>query len=152
MTTAESTAITYKSHLHEMTQTTPTVLWNDSATLKELEYAIEHGGVGATCNPVIVLDALKKESAIWNDRVRQLAAENPTATEDEIGWLLIEDVCRTRAKLLEKAFEEHKGRNGRLYVPRAGRRLRAICTTGPLHLRKPGPGCIPHHFEQLLST
>jgi len=116
MTTAESTAVTYKSHLHEMTQTTPTVLWNDSATLKELEYAIEHGGVGATCNPVIVLDALKKESAIWNEKVRQLAAENPTATEDEIGWLLIEDVCRTRAKLLEKAFEEHKGRNGRLSI------------------------------------
>lgn len=58
-------AAAYKSPLHEMTQTTPTCLWNDSATLSELDYAIEHGAVGATCNPVIVLEALKKEASIW---------------------------------------------------------------------------------------
>jgi transaldolase len=116
MTATESAVLAYKSHLHEMTQTTPTVLWNDSATLSELEYAIEHGGVGATCNPVIVLDALKKEPNIWNVHVKELAKENPTATEDEIGWLLIEDVCRTRAKLLETVFHQHKGRNGRLSI------------------------------------
>ena len=39
--------VAYKSPLHEMTQTTPTCLWNDSATLSELTYSIEHGGVGA---------------------------------------------------------------------------------------------------------
>jgi transaldolase len=108
--------VAYKSVLHEMTETTPTVLWNDSATLAELNYAIEHGAVGATCNPVIVLDALKQESKLWNQRMRELAAEYPTATEDEIGWLLIEDLCRTRAKLLEPAFEAHKGKNGRLSI------------------------------------
>jgi len=46
---------TYKSPLHKMTQTTPTCLWNDSASIDELTYSIEHGAVGATCNPVIVL-------------------------------------------------------------------------------------------------
>ena len=54
-------ATTYKSPLHEMTQTTPTCLWNDSASIQELTYSIEHGAVGATCNPVIVLGVLKKE-------------------------------------------------------------------------------------------
>ena len=44
----------YKSTLHEMTQTTPTVLWNDSCSTEELTYSIGHGAVGATCNPVIV--------------------------------------------------------------------------------------------------
>ena len=33
----------YKSPLHEMTQTTPTCLWNDSASIPELTYSIEHG-------------------------------------------------------------------------------------------------------------
>ena len=36
-------AVAYKSPLHEMTQTTPTCLWNDSATLSELTYAIDEG-------------------------------------------------------------------------------------------------------------
>jgi len=114
MTTANSA--TFKSTLHEMTQTTPTVLWNDSATLSELTYAISHGGVGATCNPVIVLEALKSESEIWNPKIKELAAKHPTATEDEIGWMLIEEVSATRAKLLEHIFHEQKGKNGRLSI------------------------------------
>lgn len=109
-------AAAYKSPLYEMTQTTPTCLWNDSATLSELSYSIEHGAVGATCNPVIVLDVLKKEAHLWNDRIRGLAAEFPTATEDEIGWKLVEEISATRAKLLLPAFEKHKGRNGRLSI------------------------------------
>ena len=72
----------YKSPLHEMTQTTPTCLWNDSASIEELTYSIEHGGVGATCNPVIVLSVLKKEMALWKDRIRSLIIEMPTATAD----------------------------------------------------------------------
>jgi transaldolase len=108
--------VAYKSVLHEMTETTPTVLWNDSATLSELNYAIEHGGVGATCNPVIVLDALKQESKQWNQRIREIAEANPHATEDEIGWLLIEDLCATRAQLLKGVFDAHRGKNGRLSI------------------------------------
>lgn len=113
---AESTATAYKSHLHEMSQTTPTVLWNDSATLTELTYAIEHGAVGATCNPVIVLDALKLEKNIWDKRIAELGRQHPAATEDEIGWLLIEEISSTRAKLLEEVFKAHKGKNGRLSI------------------------------------
>jgi transaldolase len=106
----------YRSPLHQMTQTTQTVLWNDSATLSELEYMLEHGGVGATCNPVIVLDALKQESKLWSKRIVELAAANPTATEDEIGWMLVEEISATRAKLLKGIFDEQKGKNGRLSV------------------------------------
>jgi transaldolase len=97
--------VAYKSPLYEMTQTTPTCLWNDSATLSELTYSIEHGAVGATCNPVIVLDALKKEAHLWNDRIRALAVEFPAATEEEIGWKLVEEISAKRAELLRPAFE-----------------------------------------------
>jgi transaldolase len=106
----------YKSPLHEMTQTTPTCLWNDSATLSELTYSIEHGAVGATCNPVIVLDVLKQEAKLWNERIRSLADAMPTATEEEIGWKLVEEISAERSKLLRGAFAQHGGRNGRLSI------------------------------------
>jgi transaldolase len=116
MSSITQTPTAYKSPLHEMTQTTCTSLWNDSATLSELTYSIEHGAVGATCNPVIVLEALKREPQIWNDHIRALAKQMPHATEDQIGWKLVEDISATRAKLLLSVFEKHKGKNGRLSI------------------------------------
>ena len=107
---------TYKSPLHQMTQSTQTCLWNDSATLSELTYSIEHGAVGATCNPVIVLDALKKEAQVWNDRILRLAEQMPIATEEEIGWRLVEALSAERAGLLKHVFVEHRGKNGRLSI------------------------------------
>jgi transaldolase len=99
-----------------MTQTTPTCLWNDSASLQELTYSIEHGAVGATCNPVIVLGVLKKEMAAWKDRIRALIDERPTATEEEIGWQLVREVSIKAAGLLKPVFDAHRGRNGRLSI------------------------------------
>ena len=122
-------AVTYKSPLHQMTQTTPTVLWNDSADLEELRYTIEHGGVGATCNPVIALGILKKDIAAWRPRLEALLAELPNATEDQVGWKLVEEMSVKAAKLLEPAFAASGGRNGRLSIqtdPRLFRDARAI--------------------------
>jgi transaldolase len=99
-----------------MTQTTPTCLWNDSAALEELTYSIEHGAVGATCNPVIVLDVLKQEMHLWKDRIAELIRERPTASEREIAWALAEELSATRAGMLKHIFEAHKGRNGRLSI------------------------------------
>ena len=108
--------MTYKSPLHEMTQTTPTCLWNDSADIDELNYAIENGAVGATCNPVIAVGILKKEMAQWRPRIQELMKELPRATEDQVGWKLIEEMSVRAARLLEPAFAEHRGRNGRLSI------------------------------------
>src|ERR1700683_1204461 len=107
---------TYKSPLHEMTQSTPTCLWNDSASIKELSYSIEHGAVGATCNPVIVLGVLKQEMATWKDRILALIEERPTATEEEIGWQLVREVSVNAARLLKPVFYAQRGRNGRLSI------------------------------------
>lgn len=108
--------VAYKSPLHQMTQTTPTSLWNDSASIEELSYSIEHGGVGATCNPVIVVEVLKKEMHLWKDRIAALIKEMPTATEDAVGWKLVEEISINAAKLLYPIFEREGGRNGRLSV------------------------------------
>jgi transaldolase len=108
--------VTYKSPLHQMTQTTATCLWNDSADIDELKYAIDNGAVGATCNPVIAVGILKKEMGLWRPRIQELMRELPGATEDQIGWRLIEEMSVRAAKLLEPAFAEHRGRNGRLSI------------------------------------
>jgi transaldolase len=108
--------VAYKSRLHEMTMTTPTMLWNDSADIDELNYAIENGAVGATCNPVIAVGIIKKHIAEWRPRIQELLLELPGATEDQIGWKLVEEMSVRAAKLLEPAFAAHGGRNGRLSI------------------------------------
>jgi transaldolase len=99
-----------------MTQTTPTCLWNDSAAFEELQYSIDHGAVGATCNPVIVLDVLKQEFGQWKRRILEIIRENPEATEREIAWQIVEEISATRATMLRHIFDEHKGKNGRLSI------------------------------------
>jgi transaldolase len=119
----------FKSPLHEMTQSTPTCLWNDSASIQELTYSIEHGAVGATCNPVIVLGVLKKEMSSWKDRIHSLIAEWPTASEDQISWQLVREVSVKAAGLLQPVFNAHRGRNGRLSIqtdPRFYRNTQSI--------------------------
>jgi transaldolase len=110
------TRASFKSPLHEMTQTTSTCLWNDSASIQELTYSIEHGAVGATCNPVIVLGVLKKEMAQWKDRIQALIQQWPKATEDEIAWQLVREISRKSAALLKPIFDAQRGRNGRLSI------------------------------------
>jgi transaldolase len=107
---------TFKSPLHEMTQTTPTCLWNDSASIQELTYSIEHGAVGATCNPVIVVGILKKEMGMWKDRIRKLMEERPAATEGEISWQVVREISAKAASVLKPVFDAHRGRNGRLSI------------------------------------
>jgi transaldolase len=114
--TAPVHRVSFKSPLHQMTQTTPTCLWNDSASIEELTLSIEDGAVGATCNPVIAASILKKEMASWRPRIESLLRERPTATEDEIAWTLVEELSVRAAKLLEPIFNEQGGRNGRLSI------------------------------------
>ena len=125
----QATATAFKSPLHKMTQTTPTCLWNDSASIQELTYSMEHGGVGATCNPVIVLGVLKKELAIWKSRIEVLLNEFPTATEDEIAWKVVREISVRAAALLKPVFDAQGGKNGRLSIqtdPRLYRDAKSI--------------------------
>src|SRR3989442_1321522 len=115
----------YKSPLHQMTKTTPTCLWNASASIAELKDSISHGAVGATCNPVIALAALKADMATWKPRIAELIREMPSATEDQIGWKLVEELSIRAAEVLRPAFEKHGGRNGRLSIQTDPRNFRS---------------------------
>jgi transaldolase len=112
----QATASSYKSPLHEMTRSTPTCLWNDSASARELTYSIDHGAVGATCNPVIVLGVLKNELSAWKVRIQSLICELPNSTEDEIAWQLVREISVQAATLLKPIFDQQRGKNGRLSI------------------------------------
>ena len=107
---------TYKGPLHKMVRTTPTDLWNDSCSVGELAYAIEHGAAGATSNPVIAGEVLGKEMHLWRDRIKQIVKEMPAATEDEIAWRLVEEMSVKAAELLMPVFEREMGKKGRLSI------------------------------------
>jgi len=99
-----------------MVMTTPTDFWNDSCSVDELTYAIQHGAVGATSNPTIVLTVLKQEMNLWSDRIQQIIAENPTWSEIEITWKVIEEVAVHGSKLLLPVYERENGLKGCLSI------------------------------------
>jgi transaldolase len=103
-----------ESPLLRMTRETPTEYWNDSCAVDELAYAVERGATGATSNPSIVLDVMKKDAAHWAPRVRELAASAPTWSEVELTWSIIEEMAVRGAGVLEPVFGQSGGRRGRL--------------------------------------
>ena len=111
---APSTAI--DSALLRMTQRTPTQYWNDSCAVAELEHAVARGATGATSNPSIVLEVLKKESGHWMPRVRELALANPSWTEVELTWAIVEEMAARGAAVLQPIFEQRGPRIGRLSI------------------------------------
>lgn len=106
----------YKSPLHKTVMTSPTEFWNDSCAICELKPAIENGATGATTNPVIVGQVLKKEMNLWSDRINELVREMPLATEDDIAWKLNEEMAIKGAKLFDEIFKKEKGKKGRLSI------------------------------------
>ena len=69
------------SPLQKMVGSTPTDLWNDSCSISDLRYSIEHGAVGATSNPTIVFGVMQQEYGDWKDRIQQLFGERSSWTD-----------------------------------------------------------------------
>ena len=106
----------FKSPLHKMVCTSETDLWNDSCSVAELSYAIEHAAAGATSNPVIAGEVLHKEMHLWQDRIKEIITEMPAATEDEVTWQIVEELSIKAAGLLMPVFDREGGRKGRLSI------------------------------------
>ena len=66
--------------------------------------------VGATTNPVIVGNVLKKELHLWEGRIRELIAENPEDSYEDISWRLNEEMAVEAGNMLLPVFEESKAR------------------------------------------
>jgi transaldolase len=104
------------SPLLRMTEETPTQYWNDSCAVDELAYAIERGATGATSNPSIVLEVMRKETGYWVPRVDELARAHPAWSEVELTWAVVDEMAVRGAAVLEPVFERMGGRAGRLSV------------------------------------
>jgi len=94
----------------------PTDYWNDSCAVEELRYAIENGATGATSNPTIAGEVMKKEWATWQPRVLENRGEHPTWSEFEIAWRLYEEMAVRGAEQLFPVFVREGGRKGRLSI------------------------------------
>jgi transaldolase len=104
----------FNGPLHEMASTTPTQYLNDSCAVSELEYALARGVSGATSNPVIVLNTLKKEMHLWRERIAQIVRDHPTWHETRIAWQIYEELGLNGARMLLPVFEGSGGVLGRL--------------------------------------
>jgi len=117
MTPAAGTAESaFRSPLHQTAAATATDFWNDSCSIGELSYAIEHGAVGATSNPPIVLGVLQKEFHLWRDRIDLLIENHPDWSPPEVAWKLFEELAVKGAEQLRPVFEQEGGRKGRLSI------------------------------------
>ena len=88
--------------------------WNDSCSVEELRYAISHGAVGATTNPTIVLNVLHKELGVWKGPLLRIIETNPTWSEVDVAWKLIEEMALKAAEILRPIFAREQGRKGRI--------------------------------------
>lgn len=102
---------TYESPLQEAAERFPqTLLWNDSCGVADLNLALRHGATGATSNPVIVGNVLRKEMADWKDRLNALIhVEMPDATDEEICWALSKEAALKGSNMLLPMFRESGG-------------------------------------------
>ena len=97
-----------------VTQFPQTEVWNDSCSCAELQYAIDNGASGATTNPVIVGNVLKKELPQWEETIKAIIADHPAYTEDEVAWDVIKALGAKASKLLLPLFEASQGQKGRI--------------------------------------
>jgi len=92
-----------------MKENSKTVLWNDSADPKELKDALTWGIVGATCNPVIALSAIKADKEYWVGRIKEYAKSHPSATDDQIGWAMVESFRSMQQRSLSQSLKSRTG-------------------------------------------
>ena len=104
----------YESPLQEAAERFPqTQLWNDSCGMADLDLALRRGGCGATSNPVIVGNVLRREMPLWEDRLHTvITKEMADATEDEICWKISKEAALKGAKKLLPLFHETNGVKG----------------------------------------
>ena len=104
----------YLNPLQEAAEKFPqTQLWNDSCGIADIELALSRGGCGATSNPVIVGNVLRKEKYLWKERLETIIQkEMLDATDEEICWQISKEAGLKGAEKLLPLFRESGGQKG----------------------------------------
>lgn len=97
------------SILNESSLRFPTKFWNDSCDLAGMDYALSHGCVGATTNPIIVKEVLQSNLATYEKEILEMIKANPTMIEDDIAWMMIEKMAKDGAEKLMPIFDSKTG-------------------------------------------
>lgn len=97
------------SILKESSVQFPTKFWNDSCDLAGMDYALSHGCVGATTNPIIVKEVLQNNLSTYESEIFEMIKSNPTLTEDDIAWMMIEKMAKDGAEKLIPIFDSKTG-------------------------------------------
>jgi transaldolase len=105
-----------QSYLFRMAQNTPTIFWNDSCVVSELERAVANGATGATSNPPLVLRAVQQESATWNPVLLDIIRQGNHRSEQDVTWALIRRIVGEASRVLRKLYQDSKGEQGLLSV------------------------------------
>ena len=123
----------------------PTDYWNDSCAIDELEYAIARGATGATSNPSIVLEVLRKERdalAAADRRARGRRTRPGPRSRSPGRWS--RRWPSRGAGVLEPVFGREGGRKGRLSIqtePANHRNADADARAGPATSRRSRRTC-----------
>ena len=97
------------SILNESSLRFPTKFWNDSCDLAGMDYALSHGCVGATTNPIIVKEVLQSNLATYEKEILEMIKSHPAKTEDDIAWMMIEKMAKDGAEKLMPIFDSKTG-------------------------------------------
>ena len=98
-----------KNYLEWLSSQTPTAWWHDSGDPSELEQGKAWGAVGATTNPVLVLQALRKNGECCSSNLKEIDQSTPPQQKAQ---LLTRAVVRNAAGLFERMYNESKRQRG----------------------------------------
>jgi len=101
--------MTQTSYLQWLGNETPTSWWHDSADPTELAFALEHGAVGVTTNPVLTYQALRARASEWAGELPALQSSQPA---EERAQKLMGFVVKRAAQAVLPVFERTAGRQG----------------------------------------
>lgn len=102
--------------LQTMARTTPTIFWNDSCVVSELQNAVANGATGATSNPPLILRAVQQEAAKWNPVLLDIIRQGNHRSEQDITWALIRRMVGEASRVLLKLYQDSQGKQGLLSV------------------------------------
>lgn len=115
------------SYLPWVIRHTPTCWWHDSAHPRELDFALEHGCVGATTNPFLSNLALAANRQLWS---AQIAEAMTVADAESRAEALMRIPVTSAAAKLRPLFDRTEGRQGwvcaQVNPSRAGDRPRML--------------------------
>lgn len=88
--------------------------WNDDCDFNHLKEAVKKGACGATSNPFIVYEVVTANAKTLTPVLDELIKGHSTKNEDELTWLLIEDIGIKASKILLDVYHKHQGQKGYL--------------------------------------